>query len=96
MRKQQKYPAAYAPSFVWTAVAPAVFVVLWSSGFIGGKAGLPYAEPLTFLSVRFVIVTVVMLVAALSVRAAWPRGVMVAHVAVVCLLMHSLSCICDG
>ena len=29
--------------------APAVFVVLWSSGFIGSKAGLPYAEPMTYL-----------------------------------------------
>ena len=91
MRNQQKDLAPYAPSFVWTAVAPAVFVVLWSSGFIGGKAGLLYAEPLTFLSVRFMIVTVVMLIAALLVRAAWPKGVMVAHVAVVGLLMHSLQ-----
>ena len=79
------------PSFVWTAVAPAVFVVLWSSGFIGGKAGLPYAEPLTFLSVRFAIVAVVMLIAALLVRAAWPKGVMIVHLAVVGLLMHSLQ-----
>jgi len=74
MRNQQKDLAPYAPSFVWTAVAPAVFVVLWSSGFIGGKAGLLYAEPLTFLSVRFMIVTVVMLIAALLVRAAWPKA----------------------
>ena len=83
--------APYAPSFVWTAVAPAVFVVLWSTGFIGGKAGLPYAEPLTFLSVRFAIVTVAMLIAALLVRATWPKGVMIAHLAMVGLLMHSLQ-----
>jgi drug/metabolite transporter (DMT)-like permease len=80
-----------ARTFVWTAVAPAVFVVLWSTGFIGGKAGLHYAEPLTFLGVRFAIVTVAMLIAALLVRAAWPKGVMIAHVAVVGLLMHSLQ-----
>jgi drug/metabolite transporter (DMT)-like permease len=84
-------PAPYAPSFVWTAVAPAVFVVLWSTGFIAGKAGVPYAEPLTFLSVRFAIVTVAMLIAALLVRAAWPKGVMIAHLAMVGLLMHSLQ-----
>jgi drug/metabolite transporter (DMT)-like permease len=78
-------------SFVWTAVAPAVFVVLWSTGPIGGKAGLPYAEPLTFLGVRFAIVTVIMLMAALLARAAWPKGVMIAHIAVVGLLMHSLQ-----
>ena len=32
--------------------APAVFVVLWATGFIGAKFGLPYAEPLTFLTLR--------------------------------------------
>lgn len=36
-------------------VAP-LFVVLWSTGFIGAKLGLPHAEPLTFLSLRFAIV----------------------------------------
>jgi len=80
-----------APSFVWTVAAPGVFVVLWSTGFIGGKAGLPYAEPLTFLGVRFAIATGLLLIAALLVRAPWPRGVMIAHVAVVGLLMHSLQ-----
>ena len=33
-------------------VAPAVFVLLWSSGFIGAKFGLAYAEPLTYLALR--------------------------------------------
>ena len=72
-------------------MVPAVFVFLWSTGFIGGKAGLPYAEPLTFLAVRFAIAAVVMLVAALLARAAWPKGVMIAHIAMVGLLMHSLQ-----
>ncbi len=79
------------PSYVWTALAPLVFVVLWSSAFIAGKAGLPYAEPLTFLSVRFAIVTVAMLIAALLARATWPKGAMIAHLAVVGLLMHGLQ-----
>jgi drug/metabolite transporter (DMT)-like permease len=79
------------PRFLWTAAAPAAFVVLWSTGFIGAKLGLPYAEPLTFLSLRFAIVTIVMLIAALLVRAEWPKGVMIAHVALVGLLMHSLQ-----
>jgi drug/metabolite transporter (DMT)-like permease len=84
-------PAPHAPFLVWTVVAPAVFVVLWSTGFIGAKAGLPYAEPLTFLTARFAIVTIAMLIAALLVRAAWPKGVMIIHLAVVGLLMHSLQ-----
>ena len=32
--------------------APGLFVVLWATGFIGAKFGLPYAEPLTFLALR--------------------------------------------
>lgn len=82
-------PAPDAPSLAWTAVGPAVFVVLWSTGFIAAKAGLPYAEPLTFLFTRFVIVAAAMLIASLAVGAAWPRGRTVLHIAVVGLLMHS-------
>ena len=78
-----------APSLAWTALAPAVFVVLWSTGFIAAKAGLAYAEPLTFLFARFAIVSAAMLVASLIVGATWPRGRMVLHIAVVGLLMHS-------
>lgn len=37
-------------------IIAAAFVVLWSTGFLGGKLGLPYAEPMTFLSLRFGIV----------------------------------------
>ena len=32
--------------------APAIFVLLWSTGFIGARYGLPYIEPLTFPAVR--------------------------------------------
>ncbi|HWI13797.1 MAG TPA: DMT family transporter [Burkholderiales bacterium] len=56
----------------WSAAAPGLFVVLWSTGFIGAKAGVPYAEPFTFLALRFVIVIAVMLPLALALRARWP------------------------
>ena len=55
-------------------VMPAVFVFLWSTGFIGAKLGLPYAEPMTFLALRFGIVVALMLPFTLLVRAAWPRN----------------------
>jgi len=58
-------------SVVPLMIAP-VFVLLWSTGFIGAKFGLPYAEPLTFLSVRFGLVVLLMLVWVLVSRAAWP------------------------
>ena len=38
------------------ASAPMLFVLLWSTGFIGARFGLPYIEPMTFLAVRMVFV----------------------------------------
>ena len=40
--------------------APAVFVLLWSSGFIGAKFGLAYAEPLTYLVLRMLGVILIL------------------------------------
>ncbi|HTP82206.1 MAG TPA: DMT family transporter [Alphaproteobacteria bacterium] len=88
-RDASAIPVAHPPSLAWTALAPAVFVVLWSTGFVAAKTGLAYAEPFTFLFARFAIVTAAMLIASLIVGAAWPRGVMVGHIAVVGLLMHA-------
>jgi drug/metabolite transporter (DMT)-like permease len=36
-------------------LAPALFVLLWSTGFVGAKYGLPYADPFVFLSVRILL-----------------------------------------
>ena len=41
---------------------PVLFVLLWSTGFIGAKFGLPYAPPLKFLLWRFVFVILLMVV----------------------------------
>jgi drug/metabolite transporter (DMT)-like permease len=53
---------------------PVIFVFLWSTGFIGAKYGLPYAEPCTFLLYRLVIVIILLTAAALFARAKWPKG----------------------
>ena len=39
---------------------PALFVLLWSTGFVGAKYGLPYAEPFTLLSLRMVLAAVLL------------------------------------
>jgi len=57
-----------------SAFYPVLFVLLWSTGFIGAKLGLPDAEPLTFLTWRHLGVTVLMLILVLVVRAPWPRS----------------------
>jgi len=51
---------------------PGLFVFLWSSGFIGAKLGLPYCGPLTYLSLRYACVVVLMLPVCYLARAAWP------------------------
>ncbi len=71
---------------VW---APGLFVVLWSTGFIGAKLGVPYVEPFTFLLLRFVFVIALMLPLALVLRARWPRSAREAgHIAVAGALMQ--------
>ena len=44
--------------------APAFFVLLWSTGFVGAKYGLPYADPFVFLSIRVLIAAVLLFVIA--------------------------------
>lgn len=71
------------------AAAPALFVVLWSTGFIGAKFGLPYAEPFTFLLLRIGAVTLILAAAALILRAPWPRNAReTGHFALSGLLVH--------
>lgn len=70
---------------------PALFVVLWSTGFVGAKFGLPYAEPLTLLALRFGGVALVMLPVSLAVGAAWPATWREAgHAAFVGLLIQGI------
>ena len=74
-----------------TRLMPLLFVVLWSTGFIGAKYGLPYAEPLTFLAVRYVLVIGLMTLLALAMRAPWPASPRDAmHIAVTGLLVQAL------
>ncbi|MFY9331344.1 MAG: DMT family transporter [Candidatus Nanopelagicales bacterium] len=45
---------------LWVRTAPAVFVVVWSTGFIGARYGLPYAAPLTLLALRMALAAIVL------------------------------------
>lgn len=69
---------------------PLLFVLLWSTGFLGAKFGLPYAEPLTFLSLRYVLVIALMVLIALLMRAPWPRDPQqILHIGVTGLLVQA-------
>ena len=70
--------------------APLLFVFLWSTGFIGAKYGLPHAEPLSFLFVRYLLVLALMTLLALATRAPWPRDPRQwLHIGVSGLLVHA-------
>ena len=74
-----------------TRFAPLLFVVLWSTGFIGAKYGLPHAEPLSFLLVRYLLVLSLMTLIALATRAPWPKdGRQWFHIGVAGLLVHAV------
>lgn len=67
---------------------PMVFVVIWSTGFISAKYGLPYAPPLTFLLLRFTGVLVLLLPIVFIVGARWPVG-RLRHVALAGVLIQA-------
>jgi drug/metabolite transporter (DMT)-like permease len=73
----------------WLALTPGLFVLLWSTGFIGAKLGLPYAEPLSFLLIRFACVIGLLGLLALVLRRPWPhRPTQWLHIAVAGALLH--------
>ena len=69
---------------------PAVFVLIWSTGFIVAKFGLPYAPPLTFLVLRYAFSIVCFLIWIQFSRARWPSsGSQWLHLALTGVLMHA-------
>ena len=54
-------------------ILPVIFVMLWSSAFVAGKAGVQHATPFAFLAVRFVIVALIFSVAATVIRV-WQKN----------------------
>jgi drug/metabolite transporter (DMT)-like permease len=79
------------PDTIWLRAMPAVFVLIWSTGFIVAKFGLPYAPPLTFLALRYALSIACFLVWIGVARARWPAGrAQWLHLAVVGVLMHGV------
>ncbi len=73
---------------LWLRLAPFLFVLLWSSGFAFAKLGLESAEPLTFLTLRYAAVLLILLPVALVLRPAWPKAGDWKHIAAVGFLIQ--------
>lgn len=71
-------------------IAPFLFVLLWSTGFIGARFGLPYIEPFTFLSIRFVLVLLILGGLTVMFQQPWlAQPIAYGHSAIVGILLHS-------
>lgn len=71
-------------------LAPVIFVLLWSTGFVGAKYGLSYAEPFTFLWVRMLIVVGLLAGLAILLGSHWPKGwALNLHIGVSGTLLHA-------
>ena len=80
--------ASEHPLFI--QLAPFVFVFFWSTGFVGARYGLPYAEPFTYLSLRMIIAATMMIALALASRSAWPASwQQTGRIAISGLLLHA-------
>ena len=74
---------------LFALLLPAVFVVLWSTGFVFGKLGMPSTKPFTFLEIRyFVVITLLSLIAVLT-QAPWPPRRELWRIAVSGLFVHA-------
>ncbi len=72
-------------------IFPLLFVVLWSTGFIGARLGLPHSEPLTFLFVRYLLVVALLVALSLISKAPWPAQPRDwFHIGVAGLLIHGV------
>ena len=56
----------------FTPYFPALFVVLWATGFVGARYAMPYAEPFTFLALRFMLAAALLAAAVVTARLRWP------------------------
>jgi drug/metabolite transporter (DMT)-like permease len=81
---------AEAPRGAWLRAMPAVFVLIWSTGFVVARFGMPHAPPLKFLAVRYALSALVFALWIALSRPSWPRGrAQWLHLAVVGALVHA-------
>ncbi len=74
----------------WLRAMPAVFVLIWSTGFIVARYGMPHAPPLSFLAVRYALSILCFLPWILWAGVRWPTSrTQWLHLAVVGALMHA-------
>lgn len=78
-------------SSLFLRAAPALFVLIWSTGWIGARAAAPYCDPLTFLTYRYALAVLALLLFSVAVRAKWPATLRdAAHALFSGVLLHAV------
>jgi drug/metabolite transporter (DMT)-like permease len=73
-------------------IAPIIFVVLWSTGYIAAKYAVPEAEPMAFLTWRYALVVVILLPLVLFWRLPWPsRPLNYLHLCITGVCCHCIG-----
>ncbi|CAN5407725.1 DMT family transporter [soil metagenome] len=78
------------PRPAWLFAAPALFIFIWSTGYIAAKYVVQVADPLTFLCVRYAGSIVLMVALAAWARATWPSRADAWRIALAGILMQAL------
>lgn len=73
-----------------TRLIPALFVFLWATGFIGARYAMPWAEPFSFLAIRFILAFAILAVAAVLLGAKRLGRRDVLHAGMAGVLMHGV------
>lgn len=74
----------------WLRAMPVVFVLVWSTGFIVARYGMPHAPPMKFLLLRYALSILCFSAWIALSRAAWPQSrAQWGHLAVTGMLMHA-------
>lgn len=88
--KPAPLPAANSPASLWIRTMPAVFVLVWSTGFIVARFGMPNAPPMTFLAMRYALSIACFVPWIVLARVRWPQGRMAfMHLAITGLLIQA-------
>lgn len=80
--------ASKSSNALLVAVAPALFVVLWATGFVVARLSAGHVAPVWFLGLRFPIACLFMLCVAIYQRAAWPDATHAFHASIAGAFMH--------
>jgi drug/metabolite transporter (DMT)-like permease len=77
-----------SPARLLISAAPALFVVMWATGFVVARLSAPHADPLSFLSLRFIVAGMLLAAIAMVLRAPWPGARAAFHAMVAGAFVH--------